>query len=95
MKQVLRLIIMFLPLLTFGDIQISDNGQPLAGIVTEAGIGPKGMFAAKELQHWVKVISGAELPINSMVSNLPTKIVLKVDPALKLAGDGFDISEVR
>ncbi|HCG27525.1 MAG TPA: hypothetical protein DE060_16145 [Lentisphaeria bacterium] len=93
MKQVLRLIIMFLPLLTFGDIQISDNGQPLAGIVTEAGIGPKGMFAAKELQHWVKVISGAELPINSMVSNLPTKIVLKVDPALKLAGDGFDISE--
>ena len=68
-------------LLFAGNIRITNNGKPEAVIVLPASAGDAADFAAKELQLWIKEISGATLPIVPPGKNGCVQIVLALNPA--------------
>ncbi len=59
---------------------VTQNGKFCAKIVTGANPHPTVRYAAEELRHWVKEISGAELPIGDQPGKDGNKIILQVNP---------------
>ena len=83
----------------FAALPLAKNGKAAAEIVLPEKADSTLKMAAEELQHWVKAISGAKLPIVNAVSDAP-QIVL--DPASgnfpadreKFSGnDGYSVRE--
>ena len=69
---------------------VARQGTPLAEIVVSAeGEGPL-LFAAEELQTWLRELTGAELPIRHDLASPQPKIILAVNP------DGFaeDLAQI-
>lgn len=62
-------------------VPLAKDGKPVAEIIIPANAHPAVDFAAKELQHWVKEISGAELPIVNAPAGASASIELTVKPA--------------
>ena len=56
------------------------DGRPDAEIVIDRDSHPAVLYAAEELQRWVREISGAELPIVNVPGKAKTRIMLKVNP---------------
>jgi hypothetical protein len=61
-------------------IPLSKNGKPVAEIVVDSKADEVLDFASQELQHWIKEISGAKLPIVNKPGKMEYKIFLQVNP---------------
>lgn len=59
---------------------LTRNGNPAAEIIITANSQPAVKYAAEELKHWVKEISGAELPIVNQPGKAVNHIILAVNP---------------
>ena len=62
MKPILTSALMLMTL-SAGAFTVTEAGKPAAEIVIKADAAEPIATAAKELQHWIKEISGAELPV--------------------------------
>ncbi|HOL93913.1 MAG TPA: DUF4838 domain-containing protein [bacterium] len=63
------------------DYALFQNGRTDYAIVVDEGASESEKWAAKELQHWLKEISGAEFPLrNAAVADDPRAIVLGYNP---------------
>jgi Domain of unknown function (DUF4838) len=87
-------------LLLQAEIPLTKDGKALAEIVIDAKADKVMKYAASELQHWIKEISGAKLPIVRKPGGMEYKIFLKVNPPafeadlVKLQGnDGYAVHE--
>ncbi len=86
----LLLSLSLLPVSVRAAFPVARQGNPLVEIVvSEHGEGPL-LFAAEELQTWLRELTGAELPIRHDLASTPPKIILAVNP------DGFaaDLGEI-
>jgi len=63
-------------------IPLAKDGVPQAEIIIDEQANPAVKYAAEELQHWVKEISGAEVPIVNSSQEMPYKLILGVNPEL-------------
>ena len=99
MKPILTSALMLMTL-SAGAFTVTEAGKPAAEIVIKADAAEPIATAAKELRHWIKEISGAELPVAKAPSeNIKRHIRLTCDSdvlasfpdvAAKLAGnDGY------
>ena len=80
MKLFLSVLFVFSSLLLQADIPLAKDGKPVAEIVLVAKTDKVLSYAASELQHWVKEISGAELPIVNEAGKMDYKIILQAQP---------------
>ena len=96
-----------LPLLGFclyfsaGALEITRDGKPRANIAVARNAPDAEQFAARDLRHWIREISGAELPVvHEMKHDMPVTIfigkkfaeqVWKKEIADLRGGDGFAI----
>ncbi|MCG2658686.1 MAG: hypothetical protein L6437_00380, partial [Kiritimatiellae bacterium] len=76
------------------DVTLVKNGKPLAGIVIDAEKPTRSaQFAAYELQHVIKLITGTELPITNKVEDGKGVAILVGESAatrkLKIPGKNF------
>jgi Domain of unknown function (DUF4838) len=100
MKTILFVLILSLSLVLQAAIPLSKAGKPLAEIVIGENPGKVVKFAAEELQHWIKEISGAKLPIVSAPRKMKYKLFLQVKPlgfesdlARMTSTDGYAVRE--
>jgi len=81
MKKIILGIFVSFPLLMQAEIPLAENGKALAEIVIDVKADEVVKYAASELQHWVREISGAKLPIVNKAEKMKYKIFLQVNPA--------------
>ena len=55
---------------------VAENGKPVAEIVIDADADIVMKHAGEELRHWLKEITGAELPLLSQAGAAPRRIRL-------------------
>ncbi len=60
--------------------RLTNNSRPEAEIIIDQDAHPAIVYAAEELQRWVREISGTELPSLNAPGNAKTRIVLCVNP---------------
>ncbi|MBP3395015.1 MAG: hypothetical protein J6M38_10890, partial [Lentisphaeria bacterium] len=60
--KILPAIFLFCTLFPLAALEITRNGAPCARIAVAKDAPYVEQFAAKDLQHWIREISGAELP---------------------------------
>ncbi len=78
--------IVLIPSFSHGQEFLIKDGKPLARIVV-ADDAPKTVrYAARDLQHYFKKISGAELPISGNAEELPMTIYVGTSPETKELG---------
>ena len=61
--KILPALLLFCTLFSLAALEITRNGAPCARIAVAKDAPYVEQFAAKDLQHWIREISGAELPI--------------------------------
>lgn len=61
--KILPALLLFCTLFSLAALEITQNGAPCARIAVAKDAPYVEQFAAKDLQHWIREISGAELPI--------------------------------
>lgn len=77
------LAIMLLTAAVFG-FEVTRNGNGLAEIVIPKNVDNTPIsIAARELQYWIREISGAELPVSSEVYDMPRHIYLDCSPEIQ------------
>ncbi len=100
MLKKLLLCLSFCAVSLYAAVPLTNNAQPSAEIVIGQDSHPAVQYAAEELQHWVREISGAELPIVNVPGGAATEIMLCVNPKefpddlAKLQGnDGYAVRQ--
>ena len=64
----------------FGEIPLAKNGRADAEIIIRPNADAVLKYAASELSHWIKEISGAQLKVLNKSGNARYKILLQVNP---------------
>ncbi len=86
----LALLFLFFPSIARADLKIVENGQPLAAIITSQKPSESATRAASELQHFIEMMSGAKLPIETDATAPAKNRALLLVGRSKLT-DGADI----
>lgn len=80
MKKIATVLLIISTIICQAAIPLAKNGIPQAEILIDSQSSPTVKYAAEELQHWVKEISGAKLPIVHRPGEMPFRIILDVNP---------------
>ncbi len=87
MKSVLGLMLLsVLPL--FGDVTLVKDGKPAAVVVLAPDATKSAQLGAYELQHHIRLITGAELPILAAADDTLPRIFVGAGPAVPASGEG-------
>ncbi len=77
-----------------GRVKVVKAGKPLGGIQLPGHPTPEETNAAVELQHWIKAMTGATLPIHSGKAR-HSRFAIHTDPSLGDEGYGIAVSHGR